>query len=82
MPVDDFVGGLKQTNRNLAILIIALIAVEVLLIAIAAKRIAKPIERVSQEMQELQSLQFSPGNPPRSMIAEIFQSAAGGEPDE
>jgi class 3 adenylate cyclase len=72
VPVDDFIGGLKQTNRNLAILITALIAVEVLLIAIAAKRIAKPIERVSQEMQELQSLQFSPGNPPRSMIAEIF----------
>ncbi len=72
LPVDDFVGGLKQTNRNLAILIVALIVVEVLLIAIAAKRIAKPIERVSQEMQELQSLQFSPADPPRSMIAEIF----------
>jgi class 3 adenylate cyclase len=72
LPVDDFVGGLKQTNRNLAILIVALIFVEVLLIAIAAKRIAKPIERVSQEMQELQSLQFSPADAPRSMIAEIF----------
>jgi class 3 adenylate cyclase len=72
LPVDDFVGGLKQTNRNLAILIVALIVVEVLLIAIAAKRIAKPIERVSQEMQELQSLQFSPADAPRSMIAEIF----------
>jgi class 3 adenylate cyclase len=72
LPVDDFVGGLKQTNRNLAILIVALIVVEVLLIAIVAKRIAKPIERVSQEMQELQSLQFSPADAPRSMIAEIF----------
>ena len=72
LPVDDFVGGLKQTNRNLAILIVALIVVEVLLIAIAAKRIAKPIERVSQEMQELQSLQFSPADAPSSMIAEIF----------
>jgi adenylate cyclase len=68
VPLDDFVGGLKQTNRNLVLLIIASIVVEVLLIIIPARRIAKPIELVSQEMHELQSLQFSPGHPPRSMI--------------
>jgi class 3 adenylate cyclase len=73
VPLDDFVGGLKQTNRNLVLLIIASIVVEVLLIIIAAGRIAKPIELVSQEMHELQSLQFSRGYPPRSMIGEIFQ---------
>jgi class 3 adenylate cyclase len=73
VPLDDFVGGLKQTNRNLVLLIIASIVVEVLLIIIAARRIAKPIELVSQEMHELQSLQFSRGHPPRSMIGEIFQ---------
>jgi class 3 adenylate cyclase len=72
LPVDDFVGGLKQTNRNVAIFIIVLIAIEVLLIAIVAKRLAQPIERVSQEMQELQSLQFPPGNGSRSLITEIF----------
>jgi len=36
-PLDDFVGGLKQTNRNLYWLIIASIVVEVLLIIIAAE---------------------------------------------
>jgi len=55
------------------LLIIASIVVEVLLIIIAARRIAKPIELVSQEMHELQSLQFSRDHPPRSMIREIFQ---------
>ena len=73
VPLDDFVGGLRQTNRNLIILIIASIVVEVFLIIIAAGRVAKPIEVVSQEMHELQSLQFPPGHPPRSMIGEIFQ---------
>src|ERR1700730_3636871 len=73
VPLDDFVGGLKQTNRNLVLLIIASIVVEVFLIIIAAGGVAKPIEVVSQEMHELQSLQFPPGHPPRSMIGEIFQ---------
>lgn len=72
LPVDDFLGGLRHTNRNLTILIIALIAVEVLLIAIAARRLANPIERVSQEMLALQSLEFPPGELPRSTITEIF----------
>jgi class 3 adenylate cyclase len=72
VPLDDFVGGLKETNRNLGVLIIGLIAAEVFLIVIAAKRISKPIERVSEEMNGLQSLQFSPENPPDSMIREIF----------
>ena len=73
VPLDDFVGGLKQTNRNLIILIVASIVGEVLLIIIAAGRIARPIEVVSGEMRELQSLQFSPGQLPTSMIGEIFQ---------
>jgi class 3 adenylate cyclase len=73
VPLDDFVGGLKQTNRNLIILIVASIVGEVLLIIFAARRIARPIEVVSGEMRELQSLQFSRGQLPTSMIGEIFQ---------
>src|SRR5204863_7202572 len=43
------------------------------LIIIAAGRLAKPIEVVSQEMHELQSLQFPKSHPPSSLIGEIFQ---------
>jgi basic membrane lipoprotein Med (substrate-binding protein (PBP1-ABC) superfamily) len=41
-PVDDFIGGLKKINRNLVVLILSLIALEVFLIVIVAKRIAQP----------------------------------------
>jgi class 3 adenylate cyclase len=73
VPFDDFIGNLNQTNRHLEIIIAIFIAIEVLLIAFAARAIAHPIERVSQRMQKLQLLRLAPTDPPRSPIKEIFQ---------
>jgi class 3 adenylate cyclase len=70
-PIDDFIGGLKKKNRNLIILILSLIGVEALLIFVMAKRIAKPVEAVSREIQNIQSLNFNPSITPGSVIEEI-----------
>jgi class 3 adenylate cyclase len=73
VPLDDFIGDLKATNRDLALLILSLIAVEAALIFIVAKRISRPIKAVARDVQTIQSLQFGVRDPPRSNIREIFQ---------
>jgi class 3 adenylate cyclase len=73
VPLDDFIGDLKRTNRDLALLILSLIAVEAALIFFVAKRISRPIQAVAHDVQVIQSLQFGMRDPPRSRIREIFQ---------
>src|SRR5260370_1607101 len=64
---------MKRTNRDLALLILSLIAIEAALIFIVAKRISQPIKAVAHDVQTIQSLQFGVRDPPRSNIREIFQ---------
>jgi len=73
VPLDDFIGDLKATNRDLALLILSLIAVEATLIFIVAKRISRPIKAVARDVSAIQSLQFGATDRPRSQIREIFQ---------
>ena len=59
-PVDDFIGGLKRINRNLAVLILSLMALEIFLIVVLAKRLTRPVRAVTQEIQRVQArLQWS-----------------------
>ena len=57
-PTDDFVGGLKETNRKLLWMMAALALVESVLIYFMARRIARPIEIVSDG---------DPGHPPAGL---------------
>jgi hypothetical protein len=77
-PVDDFIGGLKRINNNLAVLILSLMVLEVLLIVVFAKRITRPIKAVTEEIQRVQSLNFDQKGAGKSVIREIdnLQSAA------
>jgi len=70
-PLDDFIGPLKKTNQRIGLLILALIAAEVPLILVVAKRIARPIEAVTREMQQIQALNFAHTQPQDSFIREI-----------
>jgi len=77
-PIDDFVGTLKKTNRLMMVVIIALTMVELFFIYFASRRLSRPVENVSRQLQAIESLNFdTPARPP-SNIQEIakLESAA------
>ena len=57
-PVDDFVGTLKATNRLIMLVIIILTMIELLFIFFASRRLSQPVEKVSEQLQAIESLQF------------------------
>jgi class 3 adenylate cyclase/ABC-type nitrate/sulfonate/bicarbonate transport system substrate-binding protein len=70
-PIDDFVGTLKATNRLMMVIIIALTMIELFFIYFASSRLSRPVENVSQQLQEIESLHFdTPASQP-SNIREI-----------
>ncbi|SHM46373.1 Adenylate cyclase, class 3 [Bradyrhizobium lablabi] len=77
-PIDDFVGTLKKTNRLMMIVIIGLTVIELFFIFFASRRLSRPVENVSRQLQAIESLNFdTPARPP-SNIQEIakLESAA------
>ena len=70
-PADDFVGPLKRTSRQMVVLIAALTGIELLLIYFFSRRLARPIEGVSQDLRSVEDLTFSYGVPTPSNIKEI-----------
>jgi adenylate cyclase len=76
-PTDDFVGPLKRTNQQMMALIAALTGLELLLIHVFSRRLARPIEGVSRDLRSVEELTFSHAAPASSNIKEIkeLQSA-------
>ena len=72
-PTDDFVGGLKQTNRELLWMMAALALVEGVLIYFLARRMSQPIRIVSEAIQSIRRLAFPEHLPTGSRIHEIAQ---------
>ena len=72
-PLDDFVGALKQTNRKLIWLMVALVVLESAMIYAMARRISRPIEAVSGAIERIRSLSFSQTSFPASRVREIDQ---------
>ena len=72
-PTDDFVSGLKRTNRQLLWMMLGLALVESVLIYFMAKRISRPIEIVSETIQNIRRLSFPERLPTGSRIREIAQ---------
>jgi class 3 adenylate cyclase/ABC-type nitrate/sulfonate/bicarbonate transport system substrate-binding protein len=70
-PTDDFVGPLKRTNRQMIALIAALTGLELVLIYVFSRRLARPIEGVSQDLRSVEDLTFSHAAPAPSNIKEI-----------
>ena len=50
-PTDDFVGPLKRTNQQMIVLIAALTGLELLMIYVFSRRLARPIEGVSRDLR-------------------------------
>jgi class 3 adenylate cyclase/ABC-type nitrate/sulfonate/bicarbonate transport system substrate-binding protein len=77
-PIDDFVGTLKKTNSLMMVVIIGLTMVELFFIFFASRRLSRPVENVSRQLQAIESLNFdTPARAP-SNIQEIarLESAA------
>ncbi len=70
-PTADFVGTLQRTNRQMIVLIAALTGGELLLIYFFARRLSRPIEKISRELRSVEDLTFSHAAPPSSRIKEI-----------
>jgi adenylate cyclase len=77
-PTDDFIGELKRTNRQIVIVIIVLSAAELLLIYFVSRRLSRPIEGVSRELESVETLSFDQPLMRPSRVREIaqLQSAA------
>ena len=70
-PIDDFVGTLKATNRLIMVVIIILTAIELFFIFFASRRLSRPVENVSKQLQAIESLQFDVPTSRPSNILEI-----------
>jgi class 3 adenylate cyclase/ABC-type nitrate/sulfonate/bicarbonate transport system substrate-binding protein len=77
-PIDDFVGTLKATNRLMLAVIIVLTVIELFFIYFASRRLSRPVENVSQQLQAIENLQFDVPVSRPSNIREIarLESAA------
>jgi class 3 adenylate cyclase/ABC-type nitrate/sulfonate/bicarbonate transport system substrate-binding protein len=77
-PIDDFVGTLKKTNRLMMVVIIGLTMVELFFIFYASRRLSRPVENVSRQLQAIESLDFDAPARRASNIQEIasLESAA------
>ncbi len=77
-PIDDFVGTLKATNRLMMVVIIGLTMIELFFIYFASSRLSRPVENVSHQLQEIESLRFDSPTARPSNIREIarLESAA------
>ena len=72
-PTDDFVGSLRRTSQALILVMLAVALVESVLIHYMARVISRPIEAVSAQIEEVQSLRFGTALPATSRIREIGQ---------
>ncbi|VIO75028.1 adenylate/guanylate cyclase domain-containing protein [Bradyrhizobium ivorense] len=70
-PTDDFVGQLRETNQKIILTIVVLTAIELVLIFGLVRRLTRPIEKVTQELEAIEELSFEKPRDPSSKIREI-----------
>lgn len=77
-PTDDFVGQLRATNQKIILTIVALTAIELAFIFLITRRLTRPLERVTRELEAIEDLTFRESDVPSSKIKEIarLQTAA------
>jgi class 3 adenylate cyclase len=56
VPVDDFIGPLKKTIGQVALISVAILAVAIVFIVFAARRILRPLALISRDMSRIQHL--------------------------
>jgi adenylate cyclase len=72
-PTDDFIGSLKATNRQIVLVIVALTVFELFLIYFWSRRLSRPIESISRELNSVENLSFEHPVNRASRVREIAQ---------
>jgi class 3 adenylate cyclase/ABC-type nitrate/sulfonate/bicarbonate transport system substrate-binding protein len=72
-PTDDFVGQLRETNQKIILTIGVLTVVELAFIFVLARRLTRPLVRVTRELEAIEDLSFGKRDDPSSRIKEIAQ---------
>ncbi len=75
-PTNDFIGELKKTNQQIVVIIVALSAVELLLIYLLSRRLSQPIESISRDLKSVETLSFDQPMSRPSRVREIAQLQA------
>jgi class 3 adenylate cyclase len=58
VPINDFIGGLKATLAQVALISMLILAVAISIIIVAARRILRPLAQISQDMNRIQHLEI------------------------
>ena len=70
-PLEDFVGEWRANNRKLLIFGALAIALQVVLISLLARRIARPLEQLATQVVQVQNFEPPRSAPVRSPVREI-----------
>ena len=70
-PTDDFIGGLKENNRDIAAIIILIIALELFLIGLVSRNISRRVSAITGEFKDIGQFNLSSTVPLRSIVREI-----------
>lgn len=70
-PIDNFIGGVKITQRNSLLICLAILTLSILIIALLAKRIAMPIRNLSLQADRITNFDLSAIGEVKSGIKEI-----------
>jgi class 3 adenylate cyclase len=76
-PTADFVGVLVATNRNVFAMIAIVLAIELVLITLLSRYIARHIGRISDQFVSARRLSFPGAHMPRSFIGELSDLEGG-----
>ncbi|TWO65519.1 HAMP domain-containing protein [Caenimonas sedimenti] len=74
-PLEDFVGEASANNRQLLLMGLVAIGLQVLVIYALSRRIARPLEQLEQQVQDVQDFKTTHSEPVRSRIREISSLA-------
>lgn len=70
-PIEDFLGEASENNRKLLMAGLIAIALQVMVIYALSLRIARPLELLEQQVQEVRNFESGAGEPVRSRIREV-----------
>jgi len=70
-PLDEFIGGVKTTQRNNFLICLIILSLSTALIAFIAKRIAEPINSLSEQADRITNFELDEGTEIKSGIQEI-----------
>jgi class 3 adenylate cyclase len=58
VPIDDFVGRLRSTLVQVALISVGILLIAIVIIVLAARRILRPLALISQDMARIQNLEI------------------------